>query len=140
MQGQRVLGVAVRRPSAGAEHIDLDTEGGGFTFLGLLGMIDPPRPEAVAAIAECQSAGVLVKMITGDHKGTAAAIGSTARASSSSADTKAVSMRQSTWPNGTNGSGYSTLKEPGKKIRLIQALACHHIPLLACAKLCPPFG
>ncbi len=44
-------------------------------FLGLLGMIDPPRPEAIEAIAACQKAGITVKMITGDHPGTAEAIG-----------------------------------------------------------------
>ncbi len=47
-----------------------------FTLLGLAGMIDPPRPEAIEAVAECQRAGVRVKMVTGDHVVTAAAIGS----------------------------------------------------------------
>lgn len=46
----------------------------GLVFLGLQGMIDPPRPEAMRAIAACQTAGVRVKMITGDHPGTAQAI------------------------------------------------------------------
>ena len=46
-----------------------------FTFLGLQGMIDPPRPEAVDAVAACHRAGIQVKMITGDHAGTAVAIG-----------------------------------------------------------------
>ncbi len=46
----------------------------GLTFLGLQGMIDPPRPEAVAAVRACQRAGIQVKMITGDHAVTAAAI------------------------------------------------------------------
>jgi magnesium-transporting ATPase (P-type) len=43
-------------------------------FLGIVGFIDPPRPEALQAIAQCRSAGITVKMITGDHAATAAAI------------------------------------------------------------------
>jgi cation-transporting ATPase F len=46
----------------------------GLTFLGLQGMIDPPRPEAVVAVQACQQAGIQVKMITGDHPLTAAAM------------------------------------------------------------------
>jgi cation-transporting ATPase F len=53
------------------EHADL---AGRLTFLGLQAMIDPPRPEAVAAVGTCQDAGIQVKMITGDHPLTAAAI------------------------------------------------------------------
>jgi Ca2+-transporting ATPase len=45
-----------------------------WTFLGLAGLMDPPRPEAKAAIALCAASGIQVKMITGDHKATAAAI------------------------------------------------------------------
>jgi high-affinity K+ transport system ATPase subunit B len=45
-----------------------------LVFLGLQGMIDPPRPEAIAAVHACQSAGIQVKMITGDHIATARAI------------------------------------------------------------------
>lgn len=45
-----------------------------MTLLGLLGLLDPPRPEAVAAVAECRSAGIQVKMITGDHASTAVAV------------------------------------------------------------------
>jgi magnesium-transporting ATPase (P-type) len=54
-QGQRVLAVAVK-PADGRELRFADVETG-FTLLGLLGLIDPPREEAVAAVAECQSAG-----------------------------------------------------------------------------------
>ncbi len=54
-------------------HENIET---GLTFLGLQGMIDPPRPEAVTAVHACQAAGIHVKMITGDHPGTAAAIAS----------------------------------------------------------------
>jgi len=47
----------------------------GLTFLGLQAMIDPPRVEAIQAVAKCKAAGIRVKMITGDHVGTAVAIG-----------------------------------------------------------------
>lgn len=55
------------------DHSDIKTD---LVFLGLQGMIDPPRPEAIAAVRTCQSAGIQVKMITGDHISTAQAIAS----------------------------------------------------------------
>ena len=73
-KGLRVLAFArLERENSTAElgHDDVAT---GMTFLGLQGMIDPPRPEAVAAVRVCQGAGIQVKMITGDHVITATAI------------------------------------------------------------------
>lgn len=55
------------------EHLDPDN-GGDLVFVGLQAMIDPPRPEATAAVRACQTAGIRVKMITGDHALTARAI------------------------------------------------------------------
>ncbi|GGO32869.1 carbonate dehydratase [Gemmobacter aquaticus] len=71
-RGLRVLALA-ERAETGIE-IDETTLQGGLTFLGLVGLIDPPRTEAIAAVAECRAAGIRVKMITGDHAGTATAI------------------------------------------------------------------
>jgi len=73
-RGQRLLAVAYR--SADKEHRDLDFADveGNLTLLGLVGLIDPPRQEAIAAIKRCQQAGIRVKMITGDHSITAQAI------------------------------------------------------------------
>jgi magnesium-transporting ATPase (P-type) len=73
-KGQRVLAFAARpvKPERTVlEFSDVDTD---MIFLGMVGMIDPPRTEATAAVAECYRAGIEVKMITGDHAGTATAI------------------------------------------------------------------
>jgi magnesium-transporting ATPase (P-type) len=73
--GQRVLALARRDAPAGTGVLTLEDLRGGFTLLGLAGMIDPPRTEAIEAVARCRDGGVRVKMITGDHAITAAAIG-----------------------------------------------------------------
>jgi magnesium-transporting ATPase (P-type) len=73
--GQRVLALARRRMPVGTSELSFDNVEHGLTVLGLLGLIDPPREEAIAAIAECHGAGIAVKMITGDHAVTAGAIG-----------------------------------------------------------------
>lgn len=71
-EGLRVLGFAYKIVSDETE-LSLEDEYG-LTFLGLIAMMDPPREESKAAVAECKSAGIRPIMITGDHKVTAAAI------------------------------------------------------------------
>ena len=73
-RGLRVLAFARRQVDANHAQLEHSHVAGGLTFLGLQGMIDPPRPEAMAAIRKCQAAGIVVKMITGDHLITARAI------------------------------------------------------------------
>jgi len=73
-QGERVLGFAMRHMPEGMDRIDFADVETGLIFLGIVGFIDPPRDEAVHAIAECASAGIGVRMITGDHAATAKAI------------------------------------------------------------------
>ena len=67
-EGIRVLGVASKKGAL------LPTAEEEMTFLGLVGLIDPPRPEAAPSVAACRSAGIDVVMITGDHPVTASAI------------------------------------------------------------------
>ncbi|MDX5420421.1 MAG: cation-transporting P-type ATPase [Hymenobacteraceae bacterium] len=75
-EGLRVLAFAMTEASAGLTGIGHDDTRSGLLFLGLQGMIDPPREEAVEAVKLCQMAGIEVKMITGDHAVTASSIAS----------------------------------------------------------------
>ncbi len=73
-QGLRVLAFARVTVPKETQHINHNTVASDLEFIGLQGMIDPPRDEAKRAIAACQTAGIEVKMITGDHPATAVAI------------------------------------------------------------------
>jgi magnesium-transporting ATPase (P-type) len=73
--GQRVMALAARDAPCGTNALTLAEIDGGFRLLGLAGMIDPPRQESIEAVARCRAGGVRVKMITGDHAVTAAAVG-----------------------------------------------------------------
>lgn len=73
-RGMRVLAFARKAWSHAGKPLTHDGVADGLTFLGLQGMIDPPRREAMAAVRACQEAGITVKMITGDHALTAVSI------------------------------------------------------------------
>jgi magnesium-transporting ATPase (P-type)/nucleotide-binding universal stress UspA family protein len=73
--GLRLLAIAARPAEEAQREVRFSDLEGGFTLLALAGIIDPPREEAVAAVSVCRTAGIRVKMITGDHVDTARAIG-----------------------------------------------------------------
>jgi len=72
--GVRVLACATRKLETAPSTEDLKGVEEGLTFLGLFGMMDPPRPEAKEAVARCREAGIRPVMVTGDHRITAEAI------------------------------------------------------------------
>ncbi|AEY02034.1 cation transport ATPase [Oceanimonas sp. GK1] len=74
-RGQRVLALAQRAVTPGHTVLEFTDVEQDLVLLGLVGLMDPPRAEAVDAVRECHQAGIRVKMITGDHKDTAIAIG-----------------------------------------------------------------
>ncbi|MEJ1356487.1 MAG: cation-transporting P-type ATPase [Candidatus Sedimenticola sp. (ex Thyasira tokunagai)] len=73
-EGQRVLAVAVKPAKTRQSELDFSDIDDELALLGLFGLIDPPRQEAISAVSRCQAAGIRVKMITGDHAATAMAI------------------------------------------------------------------
>lgn len=74
-QGQRVLAIATKAMPPEKTILEFEDIESDLTLLALIGLIDPPREEAISAIAECHAAGIQIKMITGDHATTAVAIG-----------------------------------------------------------------
>lgn len=73
-QGMRVIGLAYKKQGDPKEILRFDNLGNDYCMLGVIGIIDPPREEVIDAIKACHTAGIDVKMITGDHKLTAKAI------------------------------------------------------------------
>jgi magnesium-transporting ATPase (P-type) len=73
-EGERVLAVAATEVEPQVRELDADRLPGDLEILGMVGILDPPRPEAVDAVADCRRAGVRVVMITGDHGATALAV------------------------------------------------------------------
>ena len=74
-RSQRLLAIAFKPAASEHQNLTFSDVDDGLILLGVLGIIDPPREEATLAVRVCQSAGIRVKMITGDHAATACAIG-----------------------------------------------------------------
>ncbi|HOW60008.1 MAG TPA: cation-transporting P-type ATPase [Candidatus Omnitrophota bacterium] len=128
-KGLRVLAFARKEVSfqkASVGHPDLE----GMTFVGLQGMIDPPRKEAIDAIRSCYTAGMKVKMITGDHVLTAAAIAKQLglKRSAESADLTAFSgkqletMNDADFEKAADQASVFARVTPEQKLRLVKAL------------------
>lgn len=137
-KGQRVLAFARLPVSPDSSSIDHDDVSEGLVFLGLQAMIDPPREEAIQAVRACQSAGIKVKMITGDHAITAAAIASKIGLG----DTADDASDEGDLPQVLQGSELETMSDaeliaaatstavfarvtPEQKLRLVEALQAH---------------
>ncbi|HLW34986.1 MAG TPA: HAD-IC family P-type ATPase [Chthoniobacterales bacterium] len=135
-KGLRVLAFAQRKMTIDEHKLAHHHVARDLTFLGLQGMIDPPRPEVVQAVSRCRTAGIAVKMITGDHVITARAIAQQIGLNGPSGANP---------PNAINGRELDRVSDeqlpaiaeqtsvfarvtPEQKLRLVRALqACGHI-------------
>jgi magnesium-transporting ATPase (P-type) len=124
-QGQRVLAFARKSMPSDHQTLNFTDVEEGATLLGLVGLIDPPRDEAITAVGECHTAGIRVIMITGDHAATAGAI---ARQLGLAEDPKVVAGQELEVLDGAELQGL--VKEatvfarttPEHKLRLVEAL------------------
>ncbi len=126
-QGLRMLGVARKDLESAPERLTAEDVDSDLVLLGLAGIIDPPRDEAIAATAECQSAGIRVIMITGDHKLTAQAIAGQIGIANATVRTggeleQATDDQLREWV--TETSVYARVS-PEHKLRLVTALQSH---------------
>lgn len=124
-QGQRLLGVATRPMAPSQRDLTVNDVADGLTLLGLFGLIDPPREEAVAAVAECRRAGIRVKMITGDHAVTARAIAAQLgfeNTSEALTGSQIERMTDAALAKAVTGIDVFARASPEHKLRLVQAL------------------
>ena len=131
-RGLRVLALARKSLTADTTMLANRDADGGFTFLGLQAMMDPPRPEAVAAVRACQQAGIAVKMITGDHavtaRAVAAQIGLDGRKHRENGELVAMtgqelaSTAEEQLPEAADRTAVFARVSPEQKLRLVEAL------------------
>jgi cation-transporting P-type ATPase F len=124
-QGLRVLAFAQKAVPPAQETIETHDLDQGLIFLGLQGMIDPPRPEAIEAVRTCQKAGIQVKMITGDHPITALAIARMIGLSQTTAAFTGRDLAQmdaTELANEVENTDVFARVAPEQKLRLVEAL------------------
>jgi magnesium-transporting ATPase (P-type) len=125
-QGERVLALAwLENPGLKVGNLaptDLPTD---LVFLGLIGLLDPPRQEAIAAVKECHGGGIRVTMITGDHKITAAAIAKMldiGDGKTAIAGTEIEEMNEATLQEKVRNVDVFARASPEHKLRLVKAI------------------
>ncbi len=136
-RGHRVLAVAVKQDAAPDAHLDTEHVEGGFSFCGMVAMIDPPRPEVREAIEQCAAAGIAVKMVTGDHVATARAIARDLGMAAPDGTLHAYSgtdleeLDEAEFHQAARDGVVFARVSPEQKLRLVQSLQEHHDNVVA---------
>jgi cation-transporting P-type ATPase F len=126
-EGLRVLATAMR-PATGSEEFEEGMLPGRLVLTGLQAMLDPPRAAATAAVAACHTAGIAVKMITGDHAATATAIASQVGlldhhvGGATLTGTDLAALPTEDFPEAVDQASVFARVSPEQKLRLVEAL------------------
>ena len=128
-RGLRVLATGVRAASS-PDDFNEDALPGSLALTGLQAMLDPPRAAASSAVAACHTAGIAVKMITGDHAGTATAIATKVGLLDNSEPTTGAvltgtdlaALGADEYPDAVDGASVFARVSPEQKLQLVQAL------------------
>lgn len=124
-EGQRVLALAWRRVSSSVDRLTHEEMEEPLILLALVGLIDPPREESIAAIRDCRAAGIRVIMITGDHASTAMAIGRNIgleRTETVMTGADLDALDDDSLPDAIGDSDVFARTSPEHKLRLVSAL------------------
>jgi Ca2+-transporting ATPase len=126
-KGYRTMGYAIRVFNEIPQQLDPETIESSLTFIGLAGMMDPPRDEAREAVKQCKAAGIIPVMITGDHKLTAQAIARNLGIISSESDliiegTELQKMSDDEFASKVESVRVYARVDPEQKLRIITAL------------------
>lgn len=129
VSGQRVIAVAFKPLPITQELVGFEDVASGLILLGLVGMVDPPRPESIQAVNSCQDAGITVKMITGDHAITAQSIAEQLGISNGKVLRGADldRMSDSEFHKAANTVDVFARVSPEHKLRLVTALQNQHL-------------
>ncbi|AMC93609.1 magnesium-transporting ATPase [Erysipelothrix larvae] len=130
-QALRVIAVGYRFWNHLPEHLDAETLENDLNFVGLIGMIDPPRPESSRAVAHAKEAGIKTVMITGDHIGTASAIareiGILEEGGRAITGAQLLEMSDDELRNNVKDISVYARVSPEDKIRIVQAWQSHEM-------------
>ena len=119
-EGLRVLAVAQKRWDPQNTVIEFEDTEHDFALLGLVGMTDPPRREAIEAVEKCHAAGIRVIMVTGDHVATARAIGRQVGLRSTDSARTGAELEQ--LDQAVDESNVFARVAPAQKLEIVQAL------------------
>ncbi len=130
-QGFRTLGFAGKLLPERPDTVDPTTIETGLSFIGFVGLMDPPRHEARQAVAECREAGIVTVMITGDHKLTAKAIAETLGIINSETDLVLTGPELGKLDDAAFADMVERVRvyarvDPAQKLRIINALQARH--------------